>query len=86
MSKSIMQARRECYICREKYNVLNERGLEEHHVLNGPLRSFSEQYGLKVWLCHRLQSGLYPWLEIRPAGAGGRLGQAGQHHQVFQML
>lgn len=50
MSESIMQARQECYICRAKYNVLNERGLEEHHVLNGPLRPFSERYGLKVWL------------------------------------
>ena len=26
---------------------------EEHHVLNGPLRSFSERHGLKVWLCHQ---------------------------------
>ena len=53
MSKSIMQTTKCCYICRTKYLVETTTGLEEHHVLNGPLRSFSEQYGLKVWLCHR---------------------------------
>ena len=52
MAKSIMQSRRECYVCRMKYGVVTERGLEEHHVLNGPLRPMAEQYGLKVWLCH----------------------------------
>ena len=40
-------------ICRAKYNVSTVRGLEEHHVLNGPLRPMAERYGLKVWLCHR---------------------------------
>ena len=53
MTKSIMQSRRECYVCRMLYGVVTERGLEEHHVLNGPLRPMAEQYGLKVWLCHR---------------------------------
>ena len=53
MSLSIMQGRKVCYICRTKYLVWTEANLEEHHVLNGPLRDFSERYGLKVWLCHR---------------------------------
>lgn len=53
MAASIMQTRRECYICRVKYNVVTTRGLEKHHVLNGALRPFSEAYGLKVWLCHQ---------------------------------
>ena len=53
LSKSIIQAERECYICRRWYAVKTTRGLEEHHILNGPLRSFSERHGLKVWLCHR---------------------------------
>lgn len=53
MAASIMQSRRECYVCRMKYNVVTVAGLEEHHVLNGPLRPVAEQYGLKVWLCHR---------------------------------
>ena len=51
MAKSILQARRECYICRECYCIKTERGLEEHHILGGPLRPFSERYGLKVYLC-----------------------------------
>ena len=42
LSKSIIQAEKECYICRRWYAVKTTRGLEEHHVLNGPLRSFSE--------------------------------------------
>lgn len=53
MSASIMQVRRECYVCRMMYGVSTTTGLEEHHVLNGPLRSVAEQYGLKVFLCHR---------------------------------
>lgn len=53
MAKSIIQAEKECYICRRWYNVRTTSRLEEHHVLNGPLRSFSERHGLKVWLCHR---------------------------------
>lgn len=53
MANSIMQTRKECYICRLKYNVMTTTGLEEHHVLNGPLRKKAEYYGLKVWLCHR---------------------------------
>lgn len=53
LAKSIMQEREICYICRTKYLVWTTEGLEEHHVLNGPLRDFSERYGLKVWLCHR---------------------------------
>lgn len=60
MSKSIMQARRECYVCRELYGTVTTAGLEEHHVFGGPLRGKSERYGLKVWLCadhHRRQNG-----------------------------
>ena len=53
LSKSIIQAEKECYICRRWYAVKTTRGLEEHHILNGPLRSFSERHGLKVWLCHQ---------------------------------
>ena len=53
LSKSIMQTRRECYVCRMKENVMTVKDLEEHHVLNGPLRPVAEQYGLKVYLCHR---------------------------------
>nr|DAO22053.1 MAG TPA: hypothetical protein [Caudoviricetes sp.] len=53
MSASIMQTVRECYLCRAKYNVITMVGLEEHHVIGGPLRSKAEHYGLKVWLCHR---------------------------------
>lgn len=53
MAKSILQSRRECYVCRRWYNVCTLTGLEEHHILTGPLRSFAERNGLKVWLCHR---------------------------------
>lgn len=53
MAESIMQSRRECYVCRMLYGVVTVKELEEHHVLNGPLRPLSERYGLKVWLCHK---------------------------------
>lgn len=76
MAKSIMQARRECYICRELYNVVTVRGLEEHHIFQAPRRLLSERYGLKVYLCrqhHNAQreysahfdAGLQAWLKSR---------------------
>ena len=33
MAKSIIQAEKECYICRRWYAVKTTRGLEEHHIL-----------------------------------------------------
>lgn len=51
--RSILQERRECYICRALYNVQTVRGLEEHHIFQAPRRGLAEQYGLKVWLCRR---------------------------------
>ena len=54
MAKSILQSDKECYLCRRMYNLRTTRGLEEHHILFGRgRRELSEQYGLKVWLCHR---------------------------------
>ena len=55
MSKSIMQAEKECYICRKLVRAgmpLPGTGLEEHHVFGAANRKLSEHYGLKVWLCH----------------------------------
>lgn len=53
MARSILQDRRECYICREIYCVKSVWGLEEHHVFGGPRRALSERYGLKIYLCRR---------------------------------
>lgn len=80
MCNSILQARRECYICRELYCVKTERKLERHHVFGGPLRPISEEYGLTVYLCaqhHREQNGysvhfdksLRDWLHARAFAA-----------------
>ena len=46
MAKSILQDNKECYICG------GCKWLECHHVYGGANRKKSEQYGLKVWLCH----------------------------------
>jgi len=43
--KSIIQSKRECYICHSKYQ------LEEHHLFQGPNRNQAEKQGLKVYLC-----------------------------------
>lgn len=94
MAKSILQARRECYICREMYCIKNERDLERHHVFGGPLRPISEQYGLTVYLCrrhHREQNGysvhfdapLRKWLQSRAFAALSQ--QIGQD-QAVQVL
>ena len=51
---SILQDRRECYLCRRFYNLHTVRGLEEHYIMYGRgRRELSELYGLKVWLCRR---------------------------------
>ena len=52
MSLSIMQWHKVCYTCWTKYRIVTKDSLEEHHILGGALRGFSERYGLKVWLCH----------------------------------
>ena len=45
MSKSILQSKRECFLC----GAVGD--LHEHHVIYGPFRKKSEHYGLKVYLC-----------------------------------
>lgn len=58
MSKSILQAEKECYLCRLAadqagyYGELSHTGLHRHHVIFGRgNRKKSEHYGLWVWLC-----------------------------------
>lgn len=44
---------RTCYLCVMLHDNWNEhRILDEHHVFGGPNRKNSEEYGLKVYLCH----------------------------------
>lgn len=43
---SIIETRKRCYICGSHW------WLEEHHIFGGANRKKSEQYGLKVYLCH----------------------------------
>lgn len=54
--KSILQNKKECYVCKTKL-------VEEHHIFFGSAnRKLSEQDGLKVWLCpehHRGQRGVH---------------------------
>lgn len=57
MAKSILQNKKECYICRRKaertgyYGPLPERRLERHHFLHGPNRRLAEKDGLWAWVC-----------------------------------
>lgn len=58
MSKSILQAEKECYLCRLAadqagyYGDLPYTGLHRHHAIFGRgNRKKSEHYGLWVWLC-----------------------------------
>lgn len=44
--RSIISEENKCFICG------SECWLEEHHIFPGPNRKNSEQYGLKVKLCH----------------------------------
>ena len=49
--KSIIQRKKECFICRTNYNVETTNELHEHHIFEETAKS--EKYGLKIWLCHR---------------------------------
>lgn len=42
---------RTCYICELAGDHSVKPVLHEHHVFGGPNRKFSEEYGLKVYLC-----------------------------------
>lgn len=58
MSRSIIQERKECFICRALSDGIGEvksEGLERHHIMFGYSskdRDYSEHFGLWVWLCH----------------------------------
>lgn len=45
--KSIIQSECECFVCG------TTQWLEEHHILGGANRKWSEKYGLTVFLCKR---------------------------------
>ena len=44
--KSIFQTEKRCFLCG------SYRWIEEHHIFGASNRKKSEQYGLKVFLCH----------------------------------
>ena len=48
--KSIIQNKKECFICRTNYDVETTNRLHEHHIFED---TASEKYDLKIWLCHR---------------------------------
>lgn len=79
MAKSILQSDKECYLCRKRYNLRTTRSLEEHHILFGRgRRELSEQYGLKVWLCHNHHNEPHLGVHFDPAarlgvGTGGTI-------------
>lgn len=53
--KSILQAKNgRCFLCMELDYDYDIKETEEHHVIYGRAnRRLSEQYGLKIYLCHR---------------------------------
>ena len=69
MSKSIMQSRKECYLCRKDsealgyYGDLTDKGLDKHHIMYGiGSRKLSEHWGVWCWLCkkhHNEDHGLF---------------------------
>ena len=49
--KSIIQTRKECFICHTTQN------LHDHHIFMAANRKNSEKAGLKVWLCYTHHNG-----------------------------
>lgn len=64
-SKSILQDKKECALCRREatpfytpWDQLPYNGLERHHVMHGTAnRAKAEKWGLWVWLCHNHHTG-----------------------------
>ena len=52
MSKSIMQTKKECFICGDI-----RQGLQRHHCLHGAYRQKAEEWGCWVWLCWKHHTG-----------------------------
>lgn len=58
MAKSIMQTKKECYLCREYanrvgiYGSLPPKQLHKHHIMHGTAnRRLAEKYGVWCYLC-----------------------------------
>ena len=51
MANSILQNKKECFVCH------TTRGLHRHHVLYGSRRHIAEEFGLTVFLCERHHTG-----------------------------
>lgn len=50
--KSIIQNKKECFLCRYLYDSENIFNLHDHHIFFGTAnRRLSEKDGLKAWLC-----------------------------------
>ena len=49
--RSIIQDKKECYLCRYLDGKEETVCLEDHHLFGAYNRKWSEKYGLKVWLC-----------------------------------
>lgn len=51
MKSIIQEDKTQCFLCGRNAQA-DYWGLDEHHVYGGSNRKLSEQYGLKVYLCH----------------------------------
>ena len=51
MESIIQKDKDHCFLCGKNANA-DYFGLDEHHCIYGAYRKKSEQYGLKVYLCH----------------------------------
>lgn len=57
MLQSILQSRKECYLCRELLFVQNTSGLQLHHIYPGSRRQMSDKTGCACWLCREHHTG-----------------------------
>lgn len=84
MSRSIIQDKKECFICRALSDGIGEvksEGLERHHIMFGYSskdRDYSEHFGLWVWLCpaHHKTDELAPHVSKRTNIALRKVAQA----------
>lgn len=52
--KSIIQNKKECFLCKTNYDVVTTTELNEKLIFNKyPINKQSEKYGLKIYLCPR---------------------------------
>jgi hypothetical protein len=55
--KSLLQSKKECWLCRQVYDTETTQELDQHHCFRGCRRQTADRHGCWVWLCRQHHTG-----------------------------